>query len=172
MSESESEEEISDGEQYAQKLIQYVDAMLNKDEMLKDEDLSDEDQDLEKNEKLAKDFIINQHQDDKDKNFVNKIRRKYLCLNNADPLPHTDAFLNCPACFSPVCYDCQQHTEYKHQFRSMFSVNCIVDKSRTQSFPPEAADDGEGCDFNFIVCNYCHTDLGYVGKSECIYFNH
>ena len=49
--------------------------------------------------------------------------------------PNSSAVLSCPACFIVVCIDCQQHWEYKHQFRAMFVMNCQVDTSSSLKFP-------------------------------------
>ena len=32
-------------------------------------------------------------------------------------LPNSDAVLNCPACFTVLCLDCQRHELYQNQFR-------------------------------------------------------
>lgn len=43
----------------------------------------------------------------------------------------SDAILSCPACFTTVTIDCQQHAVYTNQFRSVFVMNCTVDTSTT-----------------------------------------
>merc|ERR1712013_957384 len=35
----------------------------------------------------------------------------------------SDAMLNCPACLSTVCLDCQRHEKYKTQYRAMFVLS-------------------------------------------------
>uniref|UniRef100_A0A7S3VS72 E2F-associated phosphoprotein n=1 Tax=Dunaliella tertiolecta TaxID=3047 RepID=A0A7S3VS72_DUNTE len=42
----------------------------------------------------------------------------------------SDAILSCPACFTTLCIDCQQHDRYPNQYRAMFVQNCKVDFSR------------------------------------------
>lgn len=51
------------------------------------------------------------------------------------PLPSTDAVLNCPACFTVLCMDCQRHEFYSGQFRAMFAMNCKIDRSETLTVP-------------------------------------
>jgi hypothetical protein len=51
------------------------------------------------------------------------------------PLPSTDAVLNCPACFTVLCRDCQRHEFYSGQFRAMFVMNCRIDRSETLTVP-------------------------------------
>ncbi|KAK3813241.1 MAG: E2F-associated phosphoprotein-domain-containing protein [Benniella sp.] len=38
----------------------------------------------------------------------------------------TDAILSCPMCMTHLCFDCQQHEFYPHQFRAMFVESCRV----------------------------------------------
>ncbi|XJO77750.1 hypothetical protein BDV3_002291 [Batrachochytrium dendrobatidis] len=47
----------------------------------------------------------------------------------------TDAMLLCPLCFTPVCYDCQQHQDYGHQFRAIFVENCRVIETEILHYP-------------------------------------
>jgi hypothetical protein len=51
------------------------------------------------------------------------------------PLPHTDAVLNCPACFTVLCLDCQRHEFYAGQYRAMFVMNCRIDRNETLTVP-------------------------------------
>ncbi|RXG70918.1 E2F-associated phosphoprotein [Armadillidium vulgare] len=81
--------------------------------------------------------------DEEDQAWVDNNRRKYQLRSkkltkdgNIKPqaLPHSDAVLNCPACFSTLCHDCQRHEIYKNQYRAMFVFNCVVDKSERLHF--------------------------------------
>ncbi|CAL1575364.1 unnamed protein product [Knipowitschia caucasica] len=40
----------------------------------------------------------------------------------------SDAVLNCPACMTTLCLDCQRHEKYRTQYRAMFVMNCNVKK--------------------------------------------
>uniref|UniRef100_A0A2K6CF62 E2F associated phosphoprotein n=1 Tax=Macaca nemestrina TaxID=9545 RepID=A0A2K6CF62_MACNE len=44
------------------------------------------------------------------------------------PVPNSDAVLNCPACMTTLCLDCQRHESYKTQYRAMFVMNCSINK--------------------------------------------
>ncbi|MEN2500681.1 MAG: hypothetical protein MHMPM18_004832 [Marteilia pararefringens] len=114
-----------------------------------------------------KDELYDEFQDDNDRDFIDELRRAYLCLNTEDKLPETDGILNCPACFTPLCYDCQQHTKFKNQFRALFVLNCKVDRAREKSYD---FDDGPSV-YNYVYCSYCSTDVGYFGEDECYFFN-
>lgn len=48
----------------------------------------------------------------------------------------SDAVLSCPACFTILCCDCQQHELYSNQFRAMFVFKCRVVKEETLTFDP------------------------------------
>jgi len=50
-------------------------------------------------------------------------------------LSRTDAVLNCPACFTALCLDCQRHEFYSGQYRAMFVMNCVIDKTETLIVP-------------------------------------
>ncbi|XP_016347974.1 E2F-associated phosphoprotein-like, partial [Sinocyclocheilus anshuiensis] len=43
-------------------------------------------------------------------------------------VPSSDAVLNCPACMTTLCLDCQRHERYRTQYRAMFVMNCTVNK--------------------------------------------
>ncbi|KAG0227892.1 hypothetical protein BGW41_003637 [Actinomortierella wolfii] len=47
----------------------------------------------------------------------------------------TDAILVCPMCWTTLCYDCQQHEFYPHQFRAMFVENCRTIENELLRFP-------------------------------------
>ncbi|KAG0053032.1 hypothetical protein BGZ83_001737 [Gryganskiella cystojenkinii] len=51
----------------------------------------------------------------------------------------TDAILSCPMCLTQLCFDCQQHEYYQHQFRAMFVENCRTIENELLRFPKEAA---------------------------------
>ncbi|KAF9904979.1 hypothetical protein EC991_002161 [Linnemannia zychae] len=47
----------------------------------------------------------------------------------------TDAILSCPMCLTQLCFDCQQHDVYTHQFRAMFVEHCRVIETERLRFP-------------------------------------
>ncbi|KAL8619679.1 hypothetical protein ACOMHN_019734 [Nucella lapillus] len=57
----------------------------------------------------------------------------------AAPKPKSDAVLDCPACMTTLCLDCQRHDVYPNQFRAMFVMNCKVNHAETLSVPEQAA---------------------------------
>ncbi|XP_038162925.1 E2F-associated phosphoprotein isoform X1 [Cyprinodon tularosa] len=73
--------------------------------------------------------------DDRDQAWVDS--RRYKSRKQQDsasrsrprqskPLPSSDAVLNCPACMTTLCLDCQRHEKYRTQYRAMFVMNCVV----------------------------------------------
>ncbi|XP_038073173.1 E2F-associated phosphoprotein-like [Patiria miniata] len=55
-------------------------------------------------------------------------------------IPKSDAVLNCPACLTTLCLDCQRHELYTHQYRAMFVLNCSIVRSErlTYTVPQKA----------------------------------
>eukprot|EP00439_Symbiodinium_sp_Y106_P034026 s3378_g4.t1 len=67
----------------------------------------------------------------------------------------TDAVLNCPGCFTPVCYQCQRHEQFTRQWRASEVRNCKVDKSVALSM---AKDDP--AKYFAVRCETCNADVG------------
>lgn len=75
-------------------------------------------------------------EDDRDQAWVDARRRGYQRKmpqsmkrkNKTQGLPSSDAVLNCPACMTTLCLDCQRHEKYRTQYRAMFVMNCSVNK--------------------------------------------
>ncbi|CAL8273827.1 unnamed protein product [Merluccius merluccius] len=74
-------------------------------------------------------------EDDRDQAWVDARRRAYSrrpgsVRSRSGPglpgLPSSDAVLNCPACMTTLCLDCQRHEKYRTQYRAMFVMNCTV----------------------------------------------
>ena len=62
-----------------------------------------------------KDGLYDEDLDDADEKYVND--------NKLKKAENSDAILSCSKCFAVFTYDCQRHTTYQHQYRSMFVVN-------------------------------------------------
>eukprot|EP00455_Lapot_gusevi_P009226 TRINITY_DN14122_c0_g1_i2.p1 TRINITY_DN14122_c0_g1~~TRINITY_DN14122_c0_g1_i2.p1 ORF type:complete len:154 (+),score=20.73 TRINITY_DN14122_c0_g1_i2:74-535(+) len=78
----------------------------------------------------------------------------------------SDAILNCPACFTVVCFDCQKHEQYD-QYRAMFVQNCRVYTAR-QVKPLNLPDDQDV--FHPVHCHTCNTEIGARDSEEVIHF--
>lgn len=94
--------------------------------------------------------------DDKDQAWVDKQRNNYFAkvgsrgdaaisdgassddAQRQKPLPNSDAVLNCPACFTLLCLDCQRHEFYHGQYRAMFVMNCVTNKSENRYVPSKS----------------------------------
>lgn len=64
--------------------------------------------------------------DDADQKWIERKRNEYLALGQSNAsssklsekrMKNTDAVLNCPACMTLLCLDCQRHETYKTQYR-------------------------------------------------------
>ncbi|XP_069008927.1 E2F-associated phosphoprotein isoform X1 [Embiotoca jacksoni] len=120
---SDSEEEDTPGSSTGRKRRQRV--ILTNDELLYDPD-----------------------EDDRDQAWVDARRRRYA--NRKRPaagfssqtrrrqvLSSSDAVLNCPACMTTLCLDCQRHEKYRTQYRAMFVMNCMVKKDEVLRYKNE-----------------------------------
>ncbi|XP_069740840.1 E2F-associated phosphoprotein [Narcine bancroftii] len=80
-------------------------------------------------------LLYDPDQDDRDQAWVDMQRRRYRGLNKQPnipeslPVPVSDAVLNCPACMTTLCLDCQRHDFYKEQYRAIFVMNCIINRA-------------------------------------------
>ena len=101
------------------------------------------------------DLLYDPDEDDLNESWAEEVRRQSRGLaspskkklasnanqhNKVKPLPNSDAVLNCPACFTLLCLDCQRHTLYSNQYRAMFVQNCSVDSTQKLEFPMSKKD--------------------------------
>uniref|UniRef100_A0A2K6FY64 E2F associated phosphoprotein n=2 Tax=Propithecus coquereli TaxID=379532 RepID=A0A2K6FY64_PROCO len=107
------------------------------------------------------------------------------------PVPNSDAVLNCPACMTTLCLDCQRHESYKTQYRAMFVMNCSVNKEevlrykasenrrkrrgpkKMRSNREDAAEQAEtGVEeiYHPVVCTECSTEVAVYDKDEVFHF--
>lgn len=134
--------------------------------------------------------------DEEDEKWVANQRRTYLNQKastqqgKVKPLPHSDAVLNCPACMTILCLDCQRHDVYDHQYRAMFVRNCVVDKSEFLKYPkpkpkqrekkkkknkksvpePDSENDNEEDRFHPVKCEECNTVVAVYDEDEVYHF--
>ncbi|KAJ8394246.1 hypothetical protein AAFF_G00048290 [Aldrovandia affinis] len=84
-------------------------------------------------------LLYDPDEDDRDQAWVDAKRTQYRGMRRRLPgstnakekshaLPSSDAVLNCPACMTTLCLDCQRHEKYRTQYRAMFVMNCVVNK--------------------------------------------
>ncbi|XP_024125979.1 E2F-associated phosphoprotein isoform X1 [Oryzias melastigma] len=97
-------------------------------------------------------------------------------------LPSSDAVLNCPACMTTLCLDCQRHETYRTQYRAMFVMNCVVktDEVLHYKHPPEKrkrrrgrrAEDGQAAAETYrpVQCSQCSTEVAVFDKDEVYHF--
>ena len=81
----------------------------------------------------------------------------------------SDAVLSCPACFTTLCLDCQQHELFKNQFRAMFVMNCHVDSAAWVR--PISGDEDSTASFHPVFCRVCATEVAAVEhETEVFHF--
>ncbi|CAK6976899.1 E2F-associated phosphoprotein [Scomber scombrus] len=93
-------------------------------------------------------LLYDPDKDDRDQAWVDAKRRQYSNRkrpagafrsqrNQQSSLPISDAILNCPACMTTLCLDCQRHEKYRTQYRAMFVMNCTVKKDEVLRYKTE-----------------------------------
>jgi hypothetical protein len=87
---------------------------------------------------------------------------------------NTDAILNCPACFTVCCWDCQKHEEFE-QYRAMFVQNCRVYLNRTMRPASDRRNAAEkrataAQVFHPVHCHVCNAELGARDEDEVVHF--
>ncbi|KAM9786490.1 E2F-associated phosphoprotein isoform X1 [Syngnathus typhle] len=104
-------------------------------------------------------------------------------------LPSSDAVLNCPACMTTLCLDCQRHEKYRTQYRAMFVMNCSVNKEQVLRYKKQmdrtpgkkwnrmreqatAAPVGMDADeaYHPVQCSECSTEVAVLDKDEVYHF--
>ncbi|CAG5126694.1 unnamed protein product [Candidula unifasciata] len=142
------------------------------------------------------DLLYDPDMDDEDQKWVDKQRLSHRApsaggaRNKKSKKPNSDALLDCPACMTTLCIDCQRHEVYKHQYRAMFVMNCTVDKSEVLQYPEEAtkkkkknkkkvpqeakapsSDNPPPSDmFNPVRCSECNTVVGVIDQEGVYHF--
>ncbi|KAG9441961.1 hypothetical protein H6P81_017815 [Aristolochia fimbriata] len=96
----------------------------------------------------------------------------------------SDAILSCPACFTILCLDCQQHEKYPTQFRAMFVENCkIKDNQILREKKRKRKNSGGSISltnasnisetaaiFKPVCCLVCSTEVGVLDEDEVYHF--
>ncbi|XP_078411638.1 E2F-associated phosphoprotein [Cetorhinus maximus] len=142
-------------------------------------------------------LLYDPDQDDRDQAWVDRQRRGYRGLDNRSnqsktaPVPTSDAVLNCPACMTTLCLDCQRHELYKEQYRAMFVMNCIINRGEVLKYKEPAnqkrrnryervkgsteltasPQDGEKEELYYPVrCAECSVEVAVFDKDEVYHF--
>ncbi|CAE8680512.1 unnamed protein product [Polarella glacialis] len=100
---------------------------------------------------LASDPLHDPGADDEDEQWV----VEKLLQPDSSNVRTTDAVLNCPGCFTPVCYQCQAHAKHNRQWRASEVRNCVVDKSASLSMGI-----GDPTEYFAVRCEICKADVG------------
>ncbi|NXS54135.1 EAPP protein, partial [Brachypteracias leptosomus] len=170
------------------------------DDIYFDSDSEDEDklviQDVQKNRKqqqrrvLSNDELLyDPEEDSRDQEWVDLQRRGYHRQRRARPAaaPSSDAVLNCPACMTTLCLDCQRHESYKTQYRAMFVMNCVVNReeilkyrkklkkrNKKMKHSKEAttiqSNQEEEEVYHPVLCTECSTEVAVMDKDEVFHF--
>ncbi|XP_053330574.1 E2F-associated phosphoprotein [Spea bombifrons] len=144
------------------------------------------------------DLLYDPDEDDRDQEWVDSRRRGYRNMrkqvqtssrqSKTQEMSNSDAILNCPACMTTLCLDCQRHESYKTQYRAMFVMNCSVMKDEVLRFPdqplkksrrrdhkkvklpPADAASQEGEAYHPVKCTECSTEVAVYDKEDVYHF--
>ncbi|XP_049622735.1 E2F-associated phosphoprotein isoform X1 [Suncus etruscus] len=174
------------------------------DDIYFDSDSEDEDKTAQVTKKKEKkrhriptndELLYDPDKDNRDQAWVDAQRRGYHGLGirrshqQQRPVPNSDAVLNCPACMTTLCLDCQRHESYKTQYRAMFVMNCSVNKDevlrykipenrkkrrsnkKMRSNDEDAAGQEETDElYHPVMCTECSTEVAVYDKDEVFHF--
>ncbi|KAK6481316.1 E2F-associated phosphoprotein-like isoform X1 [Huso huso] len=146
-------------------------------------------------------LLYDPDEDDRDQAWVDSQRRGFRGQRKerelsgqrgkSMPLPHSDAVLNCPACMTTLCLDCQRHEKYRTQYRAMFVMNCTVNreevlrykgpmdkrrKNRSKKMKPNSEEAAEETQtdqeekYHPVKCLECSTEVAVFDKEEVYHF--
>ncbi|XP_054987857.1 E2F-associated phosphoprotein isoform X1 [Sorex araneus] len=139
-------------------------------------------------------LLYDPEKDNRDQAWVDAQRRGYHGLGlrrsyQQRPVPNSDAVLNCPACMTTLCLDCQRHESYKTQYRAMFVMNCSVNKDevlrykvpenrkKRRSHKKMRSSDGDATGpedteeiYHPVMCTECSTEVAVYDKDEVFHF--
>ncbi|XP_074646580.1 E2F-associated phosphoprotein-like [Tubulanus polymorphus] len=132
------------------------------------------------------DLLYDPQMDDDDQKWIDNQRSRcrpaIKASKNDKKHSKTDAVLNCPACMTTVCLDCQRHELYNNQYRAMFVLNCDVDYTQQLKYPVKSKKkktkrsdntDSENSDMDLyhpVKCTECQTEVAVMDKDEVFHF--
>ncbi|CAH6837879.1 E2F-associated phosphoprotein [Phodopus roborovskii] len=139
-------------------------------------------------------LLYDPEKDNRDQAWVDAQRRGYHAFGlqrphqKQQPVPNSDAVLNCPACMTTLCLDCQRHESYKTQYRAMFVMNCSVNREEVLRYKnpenrkkkrgakkmrsnPEGPVETEAEEiYHPVMCTECSTEVAVYDKDEVFHF--
>ncbi|XP_062350330.1 E2F-associated phosphoprotein isoform X2 [Cinclus cinclus] len=141
-------------------------------------------------------LLYDPEEDSRDQEWVDSQRRGYRNQRRAPQqrqakpaaVPNSDAVLNCPACMTTLCLDCQRHESYKTQYRAMFVMNCVVNKEEILKYRKkvkrrskkmkqskevgsiQSNQEEEEEIYHPVLCTECSTEVAVMDKDEVFHF--
>lgn len=157
---------------FIRKQVQMIESEINLVEFNKNQvclkrDFSVANRRMKRVKRLKKDYFYDSDLDESDEEWISKKRVACRKLNQDS---QSDAVLNCPCCFSLLCMDCQRHEFYKHQYRAMFALNCMINENEFLIYNKNRASHDE---YKVVYCKICYTKVAvYEHKKEIYHFFH
>ncbi|XP_076100514.1 E2F-associated phosphoprotein-like [Mytilus galloprovincialis] len=131
------------------------------------------------------DLLYDPDLDEEDQRWVDAERQAYqlpVPSGSKSKRQNSDAVLNCPACMTLLCLDCQGHDVYENQYRAMFVKNCRVDTSELLKQPLQkkkrkkkqktldTTNNETEDNFHPVKCTECSTVVGVFDNDEVYHF--
>uniref|UniRef100_A0A286XGS1 E2F associated phosphoprotein n=1 Tax=Cavia porcellus TaxID=10141 RepID=A0A286XGS1_CAVPO len=170
------------------------------DDIYFDSDSENEDKAQVKKKKMKRrhriltndELLYEPDKDNRDQAWVNAQRRGFhgFGLQRQQlAVPNSDAVLNCPACMTTLCLDCQRHESYKTQYKAMFVMNCSINreeilryknpdnrkkrwgykKLRSNQEDPMKQTEAEEL-YRPVMCAECSPEVAVYDKDEVFHF--
>uniref|UniRef100_A0A2R9AEC2 E2F associated phosphoprotein n=1 Tax=Pan paniscus TaxID=9597 RepID=A0A2R9AEC2_PANPA len=167
------------------------------DDIYFDSDSEDEDRAVQVTKKKKKkqhkiptndELLYDPEKDNRDQAWVDAQRRGYHGLGpqrsrQQQPVPNSDAVLNCPACMTTLCLDCQRipkpniQSQYKEETVLRYKASENRKKRRVRkkmrSNQEDAAEKAETDVeeiYHPVMCTECSTEVAVYDKDEVFHF--
>lgn len=126
---------------------------------------------------------------DSNNSLNDNMKRKKLQNSKNHRAHKSDTILDCPACMTTLCIDCQKHDIFPNQYRAMFVMNCTIDFTERFRYPQNAGQKknhkvslhgdkssivslAEKKDdiYYSVKCNECRTQVAMYDRDEVYHF--
>lgn len=67
--------------------------------------------------------------------------------------------LDCPCCFTTICYESQRHASIVTQYRALKVVDCRLVKNSAMKDAMESV-------YRKVACDHCGTDVGVLDNQH------
>ncbi|XP_054153536.1 E2F-associated phosphoprotein-like [Oppia nitens] len=132
----------------------------------------------ETNTAINDELLYDPKADENDQKWVDNHRLVATTRTEKGTVGKSDATLNCPACLTLLCHDCQRHDIYRTQYRAMFVYNCRINFTERLQFKDKQQNKRKSKversrktdDYYPVFCNICNTRVAVYDNDEVYHF--